>query len=224
LVKVFAFLSEQEQEQQQLLKCIFLHHCTTSIISDERTVETQEDLLLFLLQLQHLFDCCESDILRLGLPGSWFFSNGWLQKKWHVTLLGETHRSSARRFHHICDDDDDDVVLVRMLSTRSSSISADLSQWINILLLLLLLLWWWWWQHFCRTAAAAATHSVQPPVPHTWARLLCTSVLDLGVGFCYLAQVASKNGLLLAIKNRNPCVVETYVLLLLLHFILSLFL
>jgi hypothetical protein len=68
-VKVFAFLSEQEQ-QQQLLKCIFLHNCTTSIISDERTVETQEDLLLFLLQLQHLFDCWESDILRLELPGS----------------------------------------------------------------------------------------------------------------------------------------------------------
>ncbi len=131
LVKVFAFLSEQEQEQQQqqqLLKCIFLHQCTTSIISDERTVETQEDLLLFLLQLQHLFDCCESDILRLELPGSWFFLNGWLQRKWHVTLLGETHRSSARRFPHIHDDD---VVLVKMLSTRSSSISADLSQWIN---------------------------------------------------------------------------------------------
>ncbi len=92
------------------------------------------------------------------------------------------------------------------------------------LTVLLLLFLWWWWQHFCRTAAAAATHSVQPPVPHTWARSLCTSVLDLGVGFCYLAQDASNNGLLLANKNRNPCVVETYVLLLLLHFILSLFL
>jgi hypothetical protein len=43
LVKVFAFLLEQEQEQQ-LLKCIFLHQCTTAIITDERTVETQEDL------------------------------------------------------------------------------------------------------------------------------------------------------------------------------------
>jgi hypothetical protein len=65
---------------------------------------------------------------------------------------------------------------------------------------------------------------VQPPVPHTWARSLCTSVLDLGVGFCYLAQVASINGLLLANKNRNPCIVETYVLLLSLHLILSPFL
>jgi hypothetical protein len=94
----------------------------------------------------------------------------------------------------------------------------------ELTVLSLLLLWWWWWQHFCRTAAsaAAATHSVQPPVPHTWARSVCTAVLDLGVGFCYLAQVASNNGLLLANKNRNPCVVESYMLLLLLHFILSL--
>ncbi len=94
----------------------------------------------------------------------------------------------------------------------------------ELTVLLLVWWWWWWWQHFCRTAAAAATHSVQPPVPHTWARSICTSVLDLGVGFCYLAQVASNNGLLLANKNRHPCEVETYVLFLLLHFILSLFL
>jgi hypothetical protein len=115
-----------EQEQQQLLKCILLHQCTTSILSDERTVETQEDLLLSLLQLQHLFDCCESDILRLELPGSMIFLLMAAYKKNDTLLcLGETHRSSARRFHNIHDDDD---VLVRMLSTRSSSISADLSQ------------------------------------------------------------------------------------------------
>jgi len=85
---------------------------------------TQEDLLLCLLQLQHLFDCCESDILRLELPGSWFFFSMAGYKK-NDTLL-----CLGRLTDNLQDDDDDDV-LVRMLSTRSSSISADLSQWIN---------------------------------------------------------------------------------------------